>query len=64
MNGLNTYWGLILVYVAYSLPFSVFFLTGFFKTLPSELHEAGYHRRRESVHRLLQDHAAPGPARA
>lgn len=37
---LNTYHGLIMVYVAYSLPFSVFFLTGFFKTLPSELHEA------------------------
>jgi N-acetylglucosamine transport system permease protein len=37
---LNTYHGLILVYVAYSLPFSIFFLTGFFKTLPSELHEA------------------------
>jgi N-acetylglucosamine transport system permease protein len=38
---LNTYYGLILVYIAYSLPFSIFFLTGFFKTLPSELHEAG-----------------------
>lgn len=37
---LSTFHGLILVYVAYSLPFSVFFLTGFFKTLPSELHEA------------------------
>lgn len=37
---LSTYRGLILVYIAYSLPFSVFFLTGFFKTLPSELHEA------------------------
>lgn len=37
---LNTYQGLILVYVAYSLPFTVFFLTSFFKTLPSELHEA------------------------
>lgn len=41
LNMLSTYHGLILVYVAYSLPFSVFFLTGFFKTLPSELHEAG-----------------------
>ena len=40
VSGLNTYWGLILVYIAYSLPFSIFFLTGFFKTLPSELHEA------------------------
>lgn len=37
---LNTFQGLIAVYVAYSLPFTVFFLTGFFKTLPSELHEA------------------------
>ncbi len=40
LSMLNTYQGLILVYIAYSLPFSVFFLTGFFKTLPSELHEA------------------------
>jgi len=40
LNMLSTYQGLILVYVAYSLPFSIFFLTGFFKTLPSELHEA------------------------
>lgn len=37
---LNTIHGLVLVYVAYSLPFTIFFLTGFFKTLPSELHEA------------------------
>ncbi len=37
---LNTYFGLILVYIAYSLPFTVFFLTGFFKTLPGELQEA------------------------
>jgi N-acetylglucosamine transport system permease protein len=37
---LNTFTGLVLVYTAYSLPFTIFFLTGFFKTLPSELHEA------------------------
>lgn len=37
---LGTYQGLILVYVAYSLPFSVFFLTSFFKSLPGELAEA------------------------
>ena len=35
-----TYQGLILVYIAYSLPFTIFFLTGFFKTLPSEVGEA------------------------
>jgi N-acetylglucosamine transport system permease protein len=38
--GLNSYGGLILVYIAYSLPFTVFFLTAFFKTLPSSVAEA------------------------
>lgn len=37
---LDTYHGLILVYVAYSLSFTTFFLTNFFKTLPKELGEA------------------------
>lgn len=37
---LNTFLGLILVYIGYSLPFTIFFLTGFFRTLPSELHES------------------------
>ena len=36
----STYQGLILVYIAYSLPFTIFFLTGFFRTLPSEVAEA------------------------
>ena len=37
---LNTYTGLIVVYISYSLPFTVFFLTAFFKTLPSSVAEA------------------------
>ncbi|MFF4411377.1 carbohydrate ABC transporter permease [Streptosporangium sp. NPDC001559] len=32
--------GLILVYTAYSLPFSMFFLVAFFRTLPGEIAEA------------------------
>ena len=32
--------GLLVVYVAFGMPFSVFVLTGFFKTLPASLHEA------------------------
>jgi len=40
MTLLDTHVGLVLVYVAYSLPFTIFFMTGFFKTLPSELLEA------------------------
>lgn len=37
---LNSLEGLILVYVAYSLPFTIFVMTGFFHTLPGELLEA------------------------
>ena len=37
---LDTYPGLILVYVAFSLSFTTFFLTNFFRTLPKELGEA------------------------
>ena len=37
---LNTYHGLALVYIAYSLPFTIFFLSGFFISLPSEVAEA------------------------
>ncbi|GAA2668975.1 carbohydrate ABC transporter permease [Actinoplanes palleronii] len=40
LNLLNTYTGLILVYIAYSLSFTVFFLVAFFKTLPAEIDEA------------------------
>ncbi|MFU8853265.1 carbohydrate ABC transporter permease [Micromonospora sp. SL1-18] len=37
---LGTWPGLILVYTAYSLPFTVFFLTAFFRTLPTAVAEA------------------------
>lgn len=37
---INTFTGLILVYIAYSLPFTVFFLAAFFKSLPMEIEEA------------------------
>ncbi|MGX1880424.1 carbohydrate ABC transporter permease [Streptomyces sp. NPDC055287] len=40
MGMLETLPGLILVYIAYSLPFTVFFLTSFFRTLPSSVAEA------------------------
>lgn len=37
---LDTFPGLIMVYVAFSLSFTIFFLTNFFRTLPKELGEA------------------------
>jgi len=40
LNLSNTYVGLALVYIAYSLPFTIFFMVGFFKTLPGEVAEA------------------------
>jgi len=40
MKMLDTVHGLVIVYVAYSLSFTVFVLTGFFQTLPDELAEA------------------------
>ncbi|MFI6695981.1 carbohydrate ABC transporter permease [Streptomyces sp. NPDC050433] len=40
MGLLNTTHGLILVYIAYSLPFTVFFLSSFFRTLPTSVAEA------------------------
>ncbi|KAB1929928.1 carbohydrate ABC transporter permease [Micromonospora sp. ALFpr18c] len=38
---LDTHTGVVLVYIAYSLPFTVFFLAAFFKTLPTSVAEAG-----------------------
>jgi len=42
MGLLNSIHGLILVYIAYSLPFTVFFLTGFFRSLPTSVAEAAF----------------------
>lgn len=42
LNLLGTYHGLMLVFTAYSLPFSVFFLYGFFRSLPTEVGEAAF----------------------
>jgi N-acetylglucosamine transport system permease protein len=39
-NLLNSLPGLMLVYTAYSLPFTVFFLSAFFRTLPTQVAEA------------------------
>jgi ABC-type glycerol-3-phosphate transport system permease component len=37
---LNSRAGLLIVYVAFGLPFAIFVLTGFFKSLPASLHES------------------------
>lgn len=40
LNLTNNLFGLYLIYVALSIPFTVFLLTGFFRSLPDELEEA------------------------
>lgn len=40
LNLTNSLFGMFLIYVALSLPFTVFLLTGFFRSLPDELEEA------------------------
>ena len=40
IGGLNTHWGLILPYVALTLPLAIWILATFFKELPIELEEA------------------------
>ena len=37
---LNSRLGILIVYVAFGMPFAIFILTGFFKSLPSGLHES------------------------
>ena len=40
LNLMNTYMGLILMYSAGAMPFTVFVLSGFFSSMPNELHDA------------------------
>lgn len=40
MDLLDSRFGLFLVYLAFGFPFSIFILTGFFKSLPASLHES------------------------
>ena len=42
MGLLGSLFGLIITYVAFALPFTVFFLFSFFKSLPYEIQEAAY----------------------
>jgi raffinose/stachyose/melibiose transport system permease protein len=37
---ISTYWGMIALYVAFTIPFGIFLLTGFFRSIPYEIEEA------------------------
>jgi raffinose/stachyose/melibiose transport system permease protein len=40
INGIDTYWAIVLVHVAFALPLTIFLYTGFLYTIPRELDEA------------------------
>jgi raffinose/stachyose/melibiose transport system permease protein len=40
INGIDTYWAIVLVHVSFALPLTIFLYTGFLKTIPRELDEA------------------------
>jgi len=42
VNLVNTYWSAILIYVGLMIPFSIYLLTNFFRTVPHEILDAGY----------------------
>jgi len=40
LSMLDSLWGLFFVYLAFGFPFSIFVLTGFFRSLPGSMHES------------------------
>jgi len=62
-NLLDTYTGLILVYLTFTLPFTVWFLRDYFQTLPEEIEEAALVdgcSRLQVLVRIVLPLAAPG----
>ena len=60
---LNTYRGLVTVYVAFSLPLAVWILTTFFREVPAEIEEAALIdgcSRPQALYRVVLPLAAPG----
>ena len=54
LNIFNTYWGLIFSYLLFTLPFTVWVLTGYFRGLPRELEEAAYVDGATPIQTLIQ----------
>ena len=62
---LNTHTALIVAYVSFSLPFTIWLLRGFFEAIPEELEEAAYidgASQLQTFHRVILPLAGPGLA--
>jgi multiple sugar transport system permease protein len=51
---IGTYWGLIITYLTFTLPFSIWMLTGYFDNIPKELDEAARVDGASSIGTLLR----------
>ncbi len=63
IGGLNTHWGLVLPYVALTLPLAIWILATFFQELPLELEEAAQIdgcTAWQALHKVMLPLAAPG----
>ncbi len=63
IGGLNTHWGLVLPYIALTLPLAIWILATFFKDLPMELEEAARMdgcTTWQALHKVMLPLAAPG----
>jgi trehalose/maltose transport system permease protein len=63
LNLFNTLWALILTYLIFTLPFTVWVLTSFFRAMPRELEEAAYvdgASPLQTFYKVLLPLAAPG----
>lgn len=63
LNLIDTLGGLIVVYTTLSIPFTVFLLTGFFLTIPSDLEDAAYMdgcNEFQTFFKIMVPMAAPG----
>jgi ABC-type glycerol-3-phosphate transport system permease component len=60
---IDTYWALVIPYVAFSLPFAIWVLTNFFRDIPAELSEQAEVdgcTPFQSLYRIILPLAAPG----
>jgi trehalose/maltose transport system permease protein len=63
INAFNTLWGLVIVYLTFTLPFTVWVLTNFFRAMPAELEQAALvdgATPMQALRQILMPLAVPG----
>ena len=65
-KGIDTYWGLVLIYLTFSLPFAIWLMISYFEDIPREMEEAALLDRATRLQAflrvILHRRAAPSPS--